>query len=171
MAIPLSYSLRNLGARKLTTLLTAGGMALVVFVFAAVLMLDAGLKQAMVDTGSDDNVVVIRKGAGTEMQSGIERAAANVVESQPEVALATGGVPMASKESVVLISLYTRAEGKLSNITVRGIGLLGAQLRTPVRLAAGRMFRPGSNEVVAGRSDAECRALAAQFVVPGLGKR
>ena len=33
MAIPVYYSIRNLGARKLTTLLTAGGMALVVFVF------------------------------------------------------------------------------------------------------------------------------------------
>ena len=43
MSIPLSYTLRNLAARKLTTVLTAGGMALVVFVFATVLMLEEGL--------------------------------------------------------------------------------------------------------------------------------
>ena len=49
--------------RKLTTALTAGGMALVVFVFAAVLMLDAGLKATLVATGSPDNVVVIRRAA------------------------------------------------------------------------------------------------------------
>ncbi|PWB77536.1 MAG: multidrug ABC transporter permease, partial [Candidatus Methylomirabilota bacterium] len=43
MPIPISYSVRNLWARTFTTALTAGGMALVVFVFAAVMMLDAGL--------------------------------------------------------------------------------------------------------------------------------
>ena len=39
MAVPLSYSWRNLKTRRLTTALTAGGMALVVFVFTATLML------------------------------------------------------------------------------------------------------------------------------------
>ena len=34
-------------------------------------MLDAGLKQTLVDTGLDDNVVIIRKGAGIEVQSGV----------------------------------------------------------------------------------------------------
>ena len=51
MKIPFSYVARNLWVRKLTTALTAGGMALVVFVFAAVLMLDAGLKKTLVSTG------------------------------------------------------------------------------------------------------------------------
>ena len=40
MAIPLSYSMRNLWKRRLTTILTVSGMALVVFVFAAVLLID-----------------------------------------------------------------------------------------------------------------------------------
>jgi hypothetical protein len=35
MPIPISYNYRNLLARRLTTFLTAAGMALVVFVFAA----------------------------------------------------------------------------------------------------------------------------------------
>ena len=49
MSIPLSYTWRNLAARKLTTLLTACGMALVVFVFATVLMLedDIGVRHVM----------------------------------------------------------------------------------------------------------------------------
>ena len=106
--VPLSYSLRNLWARKLTTALTAAGMSLVVFVFAAVLMLDAGLRQTLVDTGSDDNAVVIRKGAGTEMQSGIERMPAALIESQAEVAFGAGGTLFASKELVVLITLPKR---------------------------------------------------------------
>ena len=85
MAIPLRYSVRNLGARRVTTLLTASGMALVVFVFAAVLMLDAGLRAALVATGQYDNLVVTRRGSGTEIQSIVDREQAAVVASQPEV--------------------------------------------------------------------------------------
>jgi ABC-type lipoprotein release transport system permease subunit len=50
--IPFAYSFSNLRARSLTTALTAGGMALVVFVFAAVLMLEEGLRRTLVETGS-----------------------------------------------------------------------------------------------------------------------
>ncbi len=71
MAIPLNYIARNLWSRRLTTALTAGGLALVVFVFATVLMLDEGLKRTLVTTGEWDNVVIIRKGAENEIQSGI----------------------------------------------------------------------------------------------------
>ena len=52
--------MRNLWTRKLTTALTAGGMALVVFVFAAVQMLDAGLRKTLVATGQPDNILVTR---------------------------------------------------------------------------------------------------------------
>jgi putative ABC transport system permease protein len=156
--IPLSYSVRNLWTRRLTTALTAGGMALVVFVFAAVLMLDAGLRQALVSTGQDDNVVVTRRAAASEVQSGLERAAAALVESQPEIAAA-------SKECVVLIAQPKRAGGTVSNITVRGLSAAGIALRPQAAISAGRMFRPGSTEIVAGRSIAE------RFAGTGLGER
>jgi putative ABC transport system permease protein len=81
MAIPFSYSIRNLRTRRLTTVLTSGGMALVVFVFAAILMLAEGLQKTLVDTGSYDNVVVIRKGSSAEVQSGVEREKASIVET------------------------------------------------------------------------------------------
>ena len=116
MAIPLSYSFRNLWTRRLTTALTAGGMALVVFVFTVVLMLDAGLKKTLVATGSPDNVVVIRRSAGSEVQSGVERLQAAIVESLPQVALGEGGLRQVSKESVVLIALNKRGSGKPANV-------------------------------------------------------
>ena len=77
--IPFSYIARNLYARKLTTVLTAAGMALVVFVFTTVLMLSAGLRETLVATGQPDNVLVIRRGSQTEIQSGIDRASAAIV--------------------------------------------------------------------------------------------
>ena len=155
MQIPFTYSLRNLWTRKMTTLLTAGGMALVVFVFAAVLMLDAGLKQTMVDTGTYDNVVVTRRAAGTEVQSGVDRTQAAIVESQPEVALGAAGMRQVSKESVVLITLGKRDSDKPSNVVIRGVSPMGLQLRPQVKIVEGRLFRPGSAEIIAGRSVAE----------------
>jgi putative ABC transport system permease protein len=164
VAIPVNYIARNLVARRLTTALTAGGMALVVYVFATVLMLSAGLEQTLVATGQDDNVVVIRRGSQTEVQSGIARMQAAVVESLPEIALAADGRPLISKEPVVLINLPKRSSGKPANVVIRGVTQAGLALRPQVKLVEGRMFRPGTAEVIAGRS------IADGFQGAGLGE-
>ncbi|MFM0135428.1 ABC transporter permease [Caballeronia grimmiae] len=155
MAIPVSYVARNLWARRLTTMLTASGLALVVFVFATVLMLDAGLKKTLVSTGERDNVVVIRKGAETEIQSSIDRAQANVLEMHPSVALNGNGEPLASKETVVLISLTKLGTNTPANVVIRGVSAMGVELRPQVKLTAGRMFKHGSSEIIVGSSIAK----------------
>jgi ABC-type antimicrobial peptide transport system permease subunit len=131
-------------------MLTAGGMALVVFVFATSLMLDAGLKRTLVATGEPDNVIVTRKGSTTEVQSALERSQAAVVAALPEVAVI--GEPLASREIVMLISLPKKQNGKISNAMIRGMEPTGVTLRRKVSLIEGRMFREGSNEIVVGRS-------------------
>jgi ABC-type antimicrobial peptide transport system permease subunit len=152
MALPLTYIARNLWVRRLTTVLTAGGMALVVFVFSAVLMLDAGLKSALGGTGAADNLLFIRKGAQTEVQSGVSRAEAALIEALPQVARGPDGAPVVSKEVVVLNSLTKIDTGKRSNVPIRGLGATGLALRPQVKLVEGRMFRPGSTEIVVGDS-------------------
>jgi putative ABC transport system permease protein len=165
MKIPFLYSFRNLFTRRLTTFLTASGMALVVFVFAAVLMLAEGLQKTLVETGSYDNVVVIRKASGSEVQSGIDRMQASIVETQPEIATDTDGKPLVAKELVVLIALPKRGSDKPSNIVIRGIGGKSMALRPQVKLAEGRMPRPGSSEIIAGSS------IAKRFQGGGLGEK
>ena len=152
MRIPLTYIARNLAARRLTTALTAGGMALVVYVFATVLMLSAGLRATLVTTGQNDNVIVIRRGSQTEVQSGVDRVQAGIVESMPAIAMGQDGQRLVSKEPVVLINLPKRDSGKSSNVLIRGVTKTGLALRPQVHLASGRMFRPGTSEIVAGRS-------------------
>ena len=164
MAIPFSYSFRNLWTRRLTTVLTASGMALVVFVFAATLMLAAGLRKTLVETGSSDNVVVIRKASQSEVQSGVDRSQAAVVETQPEIAVGTDGRQLLAKEIVVLISLPKRGTDKPSNVVIRGISHASLALRPQVRLIEGRMPRPGSSEVIAGQS------VAKRFKGGGIGE-
>ncbi len=155
MGVPFSYSIRNLWTRRLTTLLTASGMAMVVFVFTAILMLAEGLKKTLVETGSYDNVVVIRKGSASEVQSGVQRDQAAIVESLPEIAIGPGGEPLFAKETVVLISLPRRENNNMSNVVVRGIGGSSLALRPQVRIIRGRAPRAGLPEVMAGVRIAE----------------
>jgi len=150
--IPFAYSLRNLWTRRLTTVLTVSGMALVVFVFATILMLAQGLQKTLVETGSYDNAVVIRKGSGSEVQSWVDRAQAGIIETDPIVATGTDGKPLVARELVVLIGLAKKDTEKVSNVTIRGISEASLALRPQVVLIRGRMPAMGSSEVVVGSS-------------------
>jgi putative ABC transport system permease protein len=152
MAIPLTYNIRNLWTRRLTTTLTVSGMALVVFVFAAILMLANGLKKTLVETGSYDNAVVLRKGADTEVVSGVSKGQAAIVETQPEIAIGTNGQELLAKELVVLITLTKKGSDSPSNVTVRGIDARSIALRPQIKLVEGRLPRWGSSEVIVGSS-------------------
>jgi putative ABC transport system permease protein len=152
MRLLLSYSWRNLRERKLTTALTSGGMSLVVFVYASVLMLDAGLNQTLVSTGDEQNVIFVRRSAEVEIQSIVDRLQARIIESQPEVVIGADGMPLVSKEAVVLIALPIRGANKLSNVLIRGLGPNALVVRPQVKIVEGRMFRPGSTEIVIGGS-------------------
>jgi len=162
-AVPVSYIARNLWVRRVTTGLTAAGMALVVFVFATVLMMTEGIRATLVATGQADNVIVLRKGAGAEINSGISREQAAIIETLPGIAHDGSGRALVSKEPVVLSNLPKRGSGKPSNVTLRGTNEVALLLRPQVRLVEGRMFRPGSSEIVAGR------AIAAGFQGVALG--
>jgi hypothetical protein len=118
-------------------------------------MLAAGLEHTLVATGQEDNVVVIRRGAQSEVQSGVDRVQAGVVESLPDIAIGADGRKLISKEPVVLINLPKRGSNKASNVVIRGVTPNGLLLRPQVRLVEGRMFQPGTSEIIAGRSIAQ----------------
>jgi len=150
--IPFSYIWRSLWARRLTTALTIGGVALVVFVFAAVLMLARGLEATLVDTGSADNVIVLRRSASSELVSQVDRGSAELLETAPEVAAAADGRPLLSREIDLIINLNKKSTNTMGNVTVRGTSPHGLELRPGVRITAGRMFRFGTHEMVVGKN-------------------
>lgn len=145
-------------------MLTTSGMALVVFVFASILMLAEGLQKTLVETGSYDNVVVIRKSSVSEVQSGVDRLQASIIETQPEVALGANSHLLLAKELVVLISLPKRGSDKPSNVVIRGISESSLMMRPQVKLVEGRMPRQGSSEIIAGNS------IAKRFKGGGVGE-
>ena len=152
--IPLIYNVRNLGQRRVSTALTALGIALVAWVFIFTLALAGGFQSALQATGSRDNAIIVRNGSTAELTSIITRDVAAAVESQPEIARAPDGRPLATAELVVVWNL-PRKSGTTTNVVVRGVGPKSAPLRSKVHLVAGRMFRPGLDEVVVGKMVAE----------------
>jgi len=152
MSIPFFYNVRNLWTRRLTTVLTIGGMALVVFVFASTLMLAEGLQKTLVETGSYDNVVFLRKGAASEVVSGVSRDQAAVLETLPEIAYGPKGQRLLAKEAVVLIALPKKGSGQPSNVILRGVEEASLLLRPQVKLVEGHLPREGSSEVIVGSS-------------------
>jgi ABC-type lipoprotein release transport system permease subunit len=162
--IPLAYNLRNLAARKVSTSLTALGIAAVAWVFIFTLALAGGFESALRSAGSPDNAIVIRSGSTAELTSILAREASSVIATQPEVARAPDGAPLATAELVVVWNL-PRRNGTPTNVVVRGISAKSLAVRPKVRLAQGRMFLPGVDEIVVGK------LIAQRFQNCGLGER
>ena len=153
MKIPLKYTLRNFRTRRLTTGITVAGIALVVFVFTAVLMLSNGIRKTLVATGSPDNIIVARKAANGEISSIILNDTYNIILSLPQVAKGQDGKPIATGDVVVVINLPKIGEAAgLSNVTVRGVSRSAFQLRPQVKIVDGRTFNWGAREIVVGSS-------------------
>jgi putative ABC transport system permease protein len=153
MPLPFRYNLRNLAVRRAMTLMTAGGIALVVAVLVLTLALAHGFQTTLVSTGRPDNALVRRGGSQSEMMSWVTRDVARAIEADPGVAAGPGGTPLAFGEVIVLVNLPRRGEAEANaNVTVRGVGPGALALRPDVRLVEGRMFSPGLSEVIVGRA-------------------
>ena len=72
MAIPISYNIRNMRLRIGLTVMTALGIALTVTTAVFIMALLAGLQKAFKSTGDPLNVLVLRKGATSELTGPFE---------------------------------------------------------------------------------------------------
>ena len=152
MDIPLSYNLRNLVARRTTTIMTALGIALTVAVLLSIFALVDGLRTALSSTGHPLNIMVMRKGSTAELNSTITQETFRVIKVKPGIAKDAKGEPQASLEVVTVIVLESPEVPTGINITLRGLTADGFAMRgSDVKLTGGRMFTPGRREVVVGQ--------------------
>ena len=163
MAIPLSYNLRNLVVRKTTTLMTALGIALTVAVLLAILALVNGLRVTLSTSGDPLHVIVLRKGATSELVSLFTRTQFQDLKFKPGIAAGRDGQPLASLEVITVINLANVDNPDGTNVTVRGLLPAGIEMRRNVRIRSGRWFTPGRRELVAGR------LVAARFPAARVG--
>ncbi|MBI3189788.1 MAG: ABC transporter permease, partial [Ignavibacteriales bacterium] len=152
MKIPLTYTIKSLLTRKLTAYLTILGIALVVFVFAAVLMMAYGVEKTMVSTGYDDNVLFLRKGADNELTSGIDRDLANMIKTLPQIAIGNDSKPITTSEVMTIINLSKFGTQDMGNVSVRGVSNEAFMMRPDIKIISGRKFTMGAREIIVGKN-------------------
>jgi putative ABC transport system permease protein len=141
---------RSLLVRKVTTIATAVGIALVVSVFAGAQMLGEGAERAMLSSGRDDTVIILRKGSDAELSSGIGNDYKKLGDL-PQVAQ-VGGSKAIGEVVIVITAELADGSGGLSNVLVRGMPSDGIAFRPEVKIVSGRAPKPGTNEVVVGKA-------------------
>jgi putative ABC transport system permease protein len=148
--VPLRYNVRSLMVRKLTTFATAFGIALVVFVFAAALMLTEGVNAAMVSSARKDTCIVLRKGSDAELASSLTTDQINLLRGNSAVASGAPGGGVIPE--VVLVMTPALADGSgVSNVAVRAMPAEGYAFHSEFHITQGRAPTPGTNEVVVGK--------------------
>src|SRR6184192_3524176 len=120
MGLITNYNLRSMIVRKGTAAMTAGGIAMVVAVFVMTMAIAQGFRGALVASGSNENAILLRKGATSETVSAVLR---------PQLPRGADGHPLASPELVVIISLPRTSDGNPANVPLRGVGPLAYEIR------------------------------------------
>lgn len=165
MALPIKYNVRNVFVRWRSTLATILGVGLVVAVYVLVQALAVGLESSSANSGTEGNLLVMRKGSTAESSSQVKLDQVKTIQYLEGVARDPAGKPLISADVLVLINLPRRENKGEANILLRGVGPLGKELRPQVRLVEGRWFAPGRREVVISKR------LAARFANTGVGEK
>ena len=152
MLVPLSYNIRSLFVRKATTIATALGVALVVFVLAASLMLANGVQKTLGRSGSPDVALVMSKGADAELSSNIDQGHVALLKALAPIRSRQGS-PDAVAEIVGVLAIdKVGTAGGLVNVAVRGVEESVLAFRPTVRVIEGHAPRPGTDEAMIGRA-------------------
>lgn len=159
-----SINLKSLPQRFWLSLSTVVAIALVVMVLLGFLAMASGFQKTVEGTGSPNIAVLLRDGSQQELNSVVTLDQVRLVGEAPGIARREDGSPMLSAELYVIVDGVKRSTGLKSNIPMRGIGRDGASLRDGMTMVAGRMFEPGSNEIVVGQ------ALTREFAGFDLGQ-
>ena len=139
----------NLKSRLDSSLVAVIGFTGVIMVFVAVFAIRDGFNQTLRETGSPDVVIVMRGGAGAEINSVLSADNAKVIAEAPGIA-ATAAGPLTSGELLVQLSVPKVDSGMDANVPFRGVGPNAFLVHDKVRIVAGRNFQPGLNEVIVG---------------------
>jgi len=144
-----ALNFRSLPRRLWQSLVIVVGMACVIGVLLSMLSMTEGLHNAYLNTGDPRNVIVISPGALSEGAGSVPRDKARIIMDLPGIAKAADGSPIADPGLALNVPMR-RTNGTRGSINLRGMGAKGVMLRPEFHLVSGRMFRPGTHELIAG---------------------
>lgn len=151
MKIPIRYNLGSLWARRTSTLMAVLGIGFTVAILVTMMALVQGLDSTFVETGQENQLIVIRQGSQNEVNSYFSRELFPTVKFLPGVAKGQDGEPLIVGDNVVIIN-HERLDGHASNLMVRGTSVSGLALRPEAKLVQGRWFNRGLREICASQS-------------------
>jgi len=151
VAIPVVYNLRSVKARWTSAIVAVLGIAGTVGVFVAMLSLARGFRATLVSSGSEDNAMIMRAGATSEMTGGVGIDTVKIVQDAPGIARGAEG-PLVTAEVVMVAPIPLISTGTDANVQLRGVSKNVLEIRNKFKIIRGRMFQPGLAEVVVGKN-------------------
>jgi len=148
----IGMNLRNLPQRTGASLVIVIGIAGVVGVLISVLAMAVGFASTIAGAGSPDRALILSSGALQDAVSSIESDEVPNILQAPGIAKDPEGRPIGAAEALAQVSVEPKGGGKPTNVALRGVASVESELRPEIRLAEGRMFRPGLHELVVGRT-------------------
>jgi putative ABC transport system permease protein len=147
-----AINVKSISQRVWLSLSTIIAVALVVMVLLAFLAMANGFSRTIAGSGAEDVAIILRGGSQSEINSVIARDQVRLVEEAPGVAKNAERKPLASAELYLVVDGVKRSSQTKANLPLRGIGQEGSAVRRGITIVAGRMFNPGSNEIVVGKA-------------------
>lgn len=158
-------NISSIPQRWAASLVIVVGLAGVVAVFTALLAMVSGFEDTLKASGRIDNAIVMRGGSDSELNSGLDRDSATLIQHAPGIRKGADGLPLASAEVMVITELVRQGDrNNGANITLRGVGTAAFALRPQLKIVEGRTFKPGLRELIVGRG------VTRQFQGAGLGQ-
>jgi putative ABC transport system permease protein len=151
VAIPVVYNLRSVRARWTSAIVAVLGIAGTVGVFVAMLSLARGFRATLVSSGSEDNAIIMRAGATSEMTGGVAIDSVKILQDAPGIARSADG-PLITPEVVLVAPIPLISTGTDANVQIRGVSKNVLEIRNKFKIIEGRMFQPGLAEIVVGKN-------------------
>lgn len=142
----------SLPKRLWMSLAAVFAVAVVVAVLLSFLAMANGFEKTLQGAGSNTTAIVTRSGSNSELNSVLSRDTINILAGAPGIAKDGNGNPIYSAELYVIVDAIKRSTQSKANIPMRGINRAGFDLRERVDIIDGRMFEPGRNEIIVGKS-------------------
>ena len=151
VSVPLSYNFRSIKVRWTSAIVAVIGIAGTVGVFIAMLSLARGFKATLVSSGSEDNALIVRAGATSEMTSGFGLDSVKIIQDEPGIARGPGG-PLVTSEAVLMAPIPMVSNGADANVQLRGVSPNVLEIRKQIKIVEGRMFKAGLSEIIVGKN-------------------
>lgn len=126
------------------------GMACVIGVLLSMLSLASGLFASFAATGDPQRVIITATEARNENLSNIPRSSIPIIQNAPGIMKMPDGAPFDDASLLTNTPAFRKAGDLAGRLSLRGFGPRGIALRPEIKLIDGRMFRPGTRELIVG---------------------